>query len=76
MSIKIRETGILCPECEIPLVHIPKGAAETDLAVCPDCGTGGDYTDVVEKGGNPTKFKFPVEHIRELLKQYGVTRGG
>jgi uncharacterized Zn finger protein (UPF0148 family) len=75
MSNKIRETGILCPECEIPLVHIPKGVAAEDLAVCPACGTGGDYTEVVEKGGSPARFKFPVEQIRELLKQYGFTRG-
>lgn len=75
MSFKIMETGILCPECEVPLVHIPKGVAETDLAVCPDCGLGGDYSEVVEKGGNLSKSKFSVAQIRELLKQYGFTRG-
>jgi Zn-finger nucleic acid-binding protein len=74
MSIKIRETGILCPECEIPLVHIPKGVVETDLAVCPDCGLGGDYTEVVEKGGNLSKSSLSLDRIRELVKQYGFTR--
>jgi hypothetical protein len=44
-----------------------------DLAACPVCGTGGDYTEIVEKGGTPTPFKF--KQIRELLKQYGFTRG-
>ena len=74
MASRITETGILCPECEIPLIHIPKGPSTEDLAVCPACGTGGDYAEVVEKGGNPTKFKFPVDQIREWLKQYGFTR--
>jgi hypothetical protein len=74
MTIKIRETGILCPECEIPLVHIPKGLAEQDLAACPSCGTGGDYTEVVEKGVSPTKFKYS-DQIRVLLKQQGFGVG-
>jgi hypothetical protein len=72
MPTKIRETGILCPECEIPLIHIPKGVAVEELAVCPACGAGGDYTEVVEKGGKLTKSRFPLDRIRELLKQYGL----
>jgi Zn-finger nucleic acid-binding protein len=74
MTSRFSETGILCPECEIPLIHIPKGVVEQELAVCPVCGTGGDYTDVVEKGGSPAKFKY-ADRIRTLLKQQGFGVG-
>jgi hypothetical protein len=72
VSIKIRETGILCPECEIPLVHIPR--PDDDIAVCPACAAGGDYTDVVENGGQLVKPRIALDRLRELLAKYGFTR--
>jgi hypothetical protein len=63
----------LYPECEIPLIHIPKPASE-EVVVCPQCGTGGDYTEVVENGGELVKFKFPHDRLRELLRQVGFRR--
>jgi uncharacterized Zn finger protein (UPF0148 family) len=73
VTAKLAATGILCPECEIPLVHIPQPASD-DLVVCPECGTGGSYEAVVEKGEKPIKNKVPLEQLRELLKRHGFTR--
>jgi hypothetical protein len=73
MAARVRETGILCPECEIPLVHLPEPLGP-DLAVCPSCGLGGDYNEVVEQGGRIGKTKFSLDMIRDLLKQAGFTR--
>ena len=73
MTSKIRETGILCPECEVPLVHIPRPIGD-NLVVCPDCGAAGDHDDVVEKGADLVKAKFPLDRLRELFKQHGFTR--
>jgi hypothetical protein len=72
VSVKIKETGILCPECEIPLVHIPRPIAD-DLVVCPSCGTGGDYDEVVEKGGELTERVMPRDELQELLRRYGYS---
>jgi uncharacterized Zn finger protein (UPF0148 family) len=70
---KIRETGILCPECEVPLIHIPRPIAD-DVVVCPDCGAAGDYVEVAEKGGNLARPKMPLDQLRALLVQYGFAR--
>ena len=73
MAARVRETAIFCPECEIPLVHLPEPLGP-DLAVCPSCGLGGDYNEVVEQGGKVSKVKMSLETIRSLLQQAGFTR--
>jgi hypothetical protein len=70
MAIEIREVAVLCPECRIPLVFIPKPIAD-DLVVCPRCASGGSYEEVVEKRGNLLAGRLPIGHLKELLRKAG-----
>jgi hypothetical protein len=64
----IREVNILCPKHLVPLVHIPKPIAD-DAVVCPECGTGGTYKQVVEDGGNLVGGFLPAGQVQELVRQ-------
>jgi hypothetical protein len=70
VTTKLAETGILCPECEIPLIYLPKPIGD-DIVVCPECGAGGDHDEVVGKGASLTKSKMPLDQLRDLLKRHG-----
>lgn len=73
MAIEIKDVPVLCPVHGVPLIHIPEPVAE-DVVVCPFCGTGGPYKQVVEQGGNlMTEFVTPSQ-LPELLRKAGFTR--
>ena len=70
MTIEIREVAVRCPMHGANLVHIPKPIAD-DIVVCPDCGSGGTYEQVVEKGMGLIIRFVPPAKLKELLKQAG-----
>jgi hypothetical protein len=72
MTIEIRQVAIRCPTHKIMLVHIPKPIAD-DIVVCPDCGAGGSYQQVVEKRGNLTGSFVPLAKLQELLRKAGYS---
>jgi hypothetical protein len=73
MAIEIREVPIRCPIHRIPLVRIPKPIAD-DVVVCPDCGAGGPYEQVVEKRAGLITDYLPLGKLQELLREAGYTR--
>jgi|HubBroStandDraft_2_1064218.scaffolds.fasta_scaffold2898223_1 hypothetical protein len=70
MTVEIREVSVQCPMHRANLVHISKPIAE-DIVVCPDCGTGGTYEQVVEKGMRLIIRFVPARKLHELLKKAG-----
>ena len=68
--IDICEVPIRCPIHKIPLVRIPKPIAD-DVVVCPDCGAGGPYEQVVEKGAGLISPYLPLGTLQELLREAG-----
>ena len=73
MTIEVREVAVRCPIHKIPLVRIPKPIAD-DFVVCPECGTGGTYEEVVEKGGNLIREFLPRGQVQELVEKARRTR--
>lgn len=69
-EVKIREVIAKCSLHKIPLVHIPKPIAD-DIVVCPDCGAGGTFKQVVEEGGNLLGSYVPLGTLNELLRKAG-----
>jgi hypothetical protein len=70
MTIEICEVAVHCPTCKIPLIRIPKPTAD-DIVVCPDCGAGGTFKQVVEEGGNLIGGFLPFGTLQELLRKSG-----
>ena len=73
--VEIRDVSVLCPFHGVKLVHIPKPIAE-DIVVCPDCGTGGAFEQVVEKGQEPIVRFIPRRKLQDLLKEAGYSGKG
>jgi len=70
VTIEIREILLRCPTHKIPLIRIPKPIAD-DVVVCPECGMGGSYEEVIEKGMGLIKPFIEPGRLQELLKQAG-----
>jgi hypothetical protein len=63
---------VLCPFHGVKLIYIPKPIAE-DVVVCPDCGTGGTFEQVVEKGQELIVRFIPRRKLQDLLKEAGYS---
>jgi hypothetical protein len=72
MTAEILDNWVRCPIHGAKLVHIQEPIAE-DIVVCPDCGMGGTYDQVVEKGMGPIVRFIPLRKLKELLKEAGYS---
>lgn len=72
MSVEIRDASVLCPFHGVKLIHIPKPIAE-DIVVCPDCGTGGTFEQIVENGRELIVRFIPRRKLQDLLKEAGYS---
>jgi hypothetical protein len=72
MCVEISDASVRCPFHGVTLIHIPKPIAE-DIVVCPDCGTGGTFEQVVEKGQEPIVRFIPRRKLQDLLKEAGFS---
>jgi hypothetical protein len=70
MIAEPREVSIRCPAHGEKLVYIPKPIAE-DIVVCPNCGTGGTYEQVVEKGKGLIVRFIPIRKLQQLFREAG-----
>src|SRR5215208_7738566 len=70
MTVEIRDVAVRCPIHKASLVHIPKPIAD-NIVVCPYCGAGGTYEEVVEKRTDLIGGFVPLGTLRELLRQAG-----
>jgi nitrogen fixation protein len=70
MTAEISESSVRCPIHGVELIYIPKPIAE-DIVVCPECGAGGSYEEVVENGRGLIIRFIPQRALKELLKQVG-----
>ena len=69
-SVKLCEVPIRCPTHKARLVRIPEPIAE-DIVVCPDCGAGGTFEQVVEQGSGLIGGYVPIGNLQLLLKRAG-----
>jgi hypothetical protein len=70
MTAEISESSVCCPIHGAKLIYIPKPIAE-DIVVCPECGAGGSYEQVVQnRMGLIIRF-IPQRTLKELLKEAG-----
>ena len=72
MTAEISESSVCCPIHGAKLIYIPKPIAE-DIVVCPECGAGGSYEEVVENGKGLIIRFIPQRTLKELLKEAGYT---
>jgi hypothetical protein len=70
---EISESLVRCPIDGAKLIYIQKPIAE-DIVVCPECGAGGSYEQVVENGMGLIIRFIPKRTLKELLKQVVVRK--
>jgi hypothetical protein len=70
MTAEISESLVRCPIDGAKLIYIPKPIAE-DIVVCPECGAGGSYEQVVQNGRGLIIRFIPRRTLKELLKEAG-----
>jgi hypothetical protein len=73
MTAEISESLICCPIHGTKLIYIRKPIAE-DIVVCPECGAGGSYEEVVQNGRGLIIRFIPRRTLKELLKQVGLRK--
>ena len=67
MTAEISEGLVRCPVDGANLIYIPKPIAE-DIVVCPECGAGGSYEQVVQNGMGVIARFIPQRMLKRLLK--------
>ncbi len=67
-----RSLPVLCPNCRIALVRYQQ--LETgDIVFCPQCGTGGDYKEVLEDKGNLAEGFVTEQQIEKMLHELRIS---